>query len=70
MVESDEEPRFRVRCRSCGRTMFSRAARIGEPEAQELREHLRLCRLDAVLDDLTTDLGTLLGYFDVQAADK
>jgi hypothetical protein len=43
---------------------------IGEPEAQELREHLRLCRLDAVLDDLATDLGTLLGYFDVQAADK
>ncbi len=68
MVDSDEERRFRVRCRSCGRTVFSNVGRIGEREAQELRVHLRLCRSDLSADGLAADLGVLLAHFEVLPA--
>lgn len=68
MVETDEQRRFRVRCRSCGRTVFSNVRRIGDREAQELKVHLKLCRTDLSVDHLAADVGVLFGHFEVLPA--
>jgi hypothetical protein len=46
MDRTTTPPRFRVRCRSCGRTVLARVERVGDAEAVELRAHLATCRPD------------------------
>jgi len=64
MVQPTETLHFRVRCRSCGRTVLSGVARVADAEATELRAHLARCRPD-VAAPIDADLGSLLSWFDV-----
>jgi len=57
---------FRVRCRSCKKTVFSEVRRIGNPEAAELLVHIKSCQPNLRLE--TSDLGTILKHFDVVPA--
>ena len=66
MEQPTEGPRFRVRCRTCGRTVMSAVARVADAEAAELRAHLAWCRRD-LPTPIDADLGALLTWFDVAA---
>jgi hypothetical protein len=60
---------FRVRCRNCGRTVLSGVDRIGVAEANALSAHLETCRPDLANlrnDGWKSDLGEVLGHFDVR----
>ena len=62
MIQPTDGPRFRVRCHTCGRTILSGIARVGDAEAAELRAHLGRCRPDVAVP---ADFGRLLARFDV-----
>jgi len=69
----DVTPHFRVRCRSCGRTVLASVERVADAEAVELRAHLTTCRPDLTHPErggASGDLGAILAWFTVQAEPK
>jgi hypothetical protein len=68
MDRAPTTPRFRIRCRSCNRTVLTGVERVGDAEAAEMRAHLTTCRLDlprAERNGARADLGAVLARFDV-----
>lgn len=65
MAKQEDESLFQLRCRNCGRTVFSAVRRISVRETRELLEHLRRsCRPGISLAE--SDMDAILAHFDVR----